>query len=76
MKALTVRDVDEKVYERLRALAKANGRSLQSQVRMILEREVQLAMASDVESGRQWRERLADREWGDIVADVRHERER
>ena len=55
MKALTVRDVDDKVYKHLSALAKANGRSLQSQVRMILEREVQLAMASDVESGRQWR---------------------
>ena len=76
MKALSVRDVDEKVYAHLSALAKANGRSLQSHVRMILEREVRMAMASDVESGRQWRERLAGREWGDVVADIRRERER
>ena len=66
MKTLTIRDVDERVYLRLQEMAKINHRSLQAQVKLILEREVQLTQGSHVHKVQQWRQHLADRPWGDI----------
>ena len=76
MKSLTLRRVDEDVYKSLQDLARANHRSLQEQVKIILEREVRLAGGSHAYKARQLRERLAGRPWGDIAADIREERER
>jgi len=76
MKALTIRDVDEQVYQRLQEMARMNRRSLQAQIKLILEREVQLSQGSHTHQVQEWRQRLADRPWGDIVSDIRRERER
>ncbi len=76
MKALTIRNVDEQVYQRLQEMARVNKRSLQAQIKLILEREVQLAGSSQLHQAQEWRRRLADRPWGNIVDDIRRERER
>ena len=76
MKALTIRDVDDQVYRRLQEIARLNRRSLQAQIKLILEREVQLSQGSHARKVQEWRQRLADRPWGDIVSDIRRERER
>ena len=76
MKALTIRDVDDQVYQRLQEIARLNRRSLQAQIKLILEREVQLSQGSHARKVQEWRQRLADRPWGDIVSDIRRERER
>ena len=76
MKALTIRNVDEQVYQRLQEMARMNHRSLQAQIKLILEREVQLTQGSHIHKIQEWRQRLADRPWGDIVSDIRRERER
>ena len=76
MKDLTIRDVDEQVYQRLQEMARVNRRSLQAQIKLILEREVQLTQGSYIHKVQEWRQRLADRPWGDIVSDIRRERER
>ena len=76
MKALTIRDVDDQVYQRLQEIARLNRRSLQGQIKLILEREVQLSQGSHAHKVQGWRQRLADRAWGDIVSDIRRERER
>ncbi len=76
MKALTIRNVDEQVYQRLQEMARVNKRSLQAQIRLILEREVQLAGGSQLHQAQEWRQRLVDRPWGNIVDDIRRERER
>jgi len=76
VKALTIRDVDERVYQQLQEMARANRRSLQAQIKLILEREVQLTQGSHSHRVQEWRQRLADRPWGDIVSDIRRERER
>ena len=76
MKALTIRDVDDQVYHRLQEMARLNRRSLQAQIKWILEREVRLSQGSQVHKVQEWRQRLADRAWGDIVSDIRRERER
>ena len=76
MKALTIRGVDEQTYRGLREMAKANQRSLQAQVRLILEREVQLVQDSQSHQAEEWRQKLVNRSWGNIVDDIRRERER
>jgi predicted transcriptional regulator len=76
MKALTIRNVDEQVYHRLQEMARMNRRSLQAQIKLILEREVQLTQGSHTHKIQEWRQRLADRPWGNIVSDIRRERER
>ncbi|MFC1526664.1 hypothetical protein ACFL6X_07640 [Candidatus Latescibacterota bacterium] len=76
MKALTIRGVDDRIYQRLQELARLNRRSLQAQIKLILEREVQLCEGSHGHRSQEWRQRLADRTWGCIVDDIRRERER
>lgn len=76
MKALTIRGVDEQTYRGLRKMARANQRSLQAQVKLILEREVQLTQGRQSHQAQEWRQKLADRYWGNIVDDIRRERER
>jgi hypothetical protein len=76
MKSLTVRDVDTATYEGLQNLAKSNRRSMQEQIKLILKREVSLAGGGHLSVGLEWREKLKDRAWGDIPAEIREDRER
>jgi plasmid stability protein len=76
MRVLTERGLDDDVYKALQQLAKTNHRSLQEQVKVILEREIQLLQDSHVQRAQALRKRLASRAWGDTVADIRSERER
>lgn len=76
MKTLTIRTVPDEVYETLKSLANANRRSLQEQVIEVLERETELVRGARSVKARRWRERLAGRKWGDLVADIRSERQR
>ncbi len=76
MKAITIRSVPDEVYSALKQSAKMNRRSLQEQVKSILEREIQLVGKRPLSQARAWRERLQDRNWGDITHDIRRERNR
>lgn len=74
MPALSVRNLSDEVYDRLKKMARRSHRSLQEQVKTILERETLLA--ADAPTTLKWRDQLRGRAWGDIVADVRRERSR
>ena len=76
MKALSIRNLPDDVYEALKALAAANHRSMQEQVRCIVEREARLASGPGLAVARTWRLRLAGRTLGDTVEDVRQDRAR
>jgi hypothetical protein len=76
MKSLTIRGVDTATYQGLRELAKSNRRSMQEQIKLILQREVSLAGGGHVSVAREWREKLKGREWGDIPAQIREDRQR
>jgi plasmid stability protein len=76
MRALSIRNIPPDVYETLQALAAANHRSLQEQVRLLLEREAHMARQGGLAAARAWREKLAGRRFGDTVADVRADRAR
>lgn len=76
MKALSVRNLPDDVYEALRAMAASNHRSIQEQVRCLVEREAKLYTGPGLAAARAWRVRLAGRTLGDTVVDVRQDRAR
>ena len=76
MKALSIRNLPDEVYDALKAMAAANHRSMQEQVRSMIERETRLAASPGLATARAWRLRLAGRELGDTVNDVRQDRAR
>lgn len=76
MKALSIRNLSDEAYEALKTMAAANHRSMQEQVRSMIEREMKLAASPGLAVARAWRLRLAGRELGDTVNDVRQDRAR
>lgn len=76
MRTITVRDVPDPVYTRLKRLAAASRRSLQQQILVILE-GVPAEPADDLlRRASAIRRRLKGRKLGDVVLDLRSERER
>ena len=76
MRQLTVRNIDEFVYRRLRERARANRQSLASEVRAILDQAVLHNRADVARRAAAMRTRLAGRIRGDVTADIRDDRER
>ena len=76
MKAISVRNVPEHIYASLQMMAKKNRRSLQEQIKLILEQEVELANRSFLAGAAEWRKRLQGRSLNDTVAMVRKDRNR
>ena len=76
MKTLTVRKVPDDVYARLTDWAKTNHRSLQEQVRHLLEEEVKLHETGIMEAAANYRTRLEKQQLTDVVEDLRGDRKR
>jgi len=76
MKAISVRNVPDHIYDGLQAMAKINRRSLQEQVKIIFEQEVKLANRSFLTSAAKWRKHLQGRGLSDTVKMMRKDRER
>lgn len=76
MAQVLVRDLDDKVIERLKARAQQHGRSLQVELKTILEQ----AARNDLEAARQAAERLrrklAGRKFSDSAALIAEDRRR
>ncbi len=76
MKMITVRNVPDNLYRAITRLARRNRRSIQQQVLSLLDRARVLEQDSPVVNATKIRERLAGRELGDSVAEIREERRR
>ena len=77
MHILTVRQIPDSLYETLAALARKNRRSLQQQALILLERcRFFETESSPVERARSIRSSLSGLELGNLVQDIRVERER
>lgn len=76
MPSLSLRGLSDQTYEGLRQLALRNHRSMQEQVRLLIEREVRYAQVGAVERARQWRAVLAGRHFSDLAADIQADRNR
>ena len=76
MKAISIRNVPDHIYTSLQTMAKENHRSLQEQIKLILEKEVNLSNRSFLAGAAQWRKRLQERNLTDTVKTVRKDRQR
>ena len=76
MKTLTIRDVPDEVYEAICAQAEAGHRSIQQQVRQILEKEARLRGGGFLQAAEKWRAKFAGRKMGGTVQDIRAGRAR
>jgi len=75
VKALSIRNLPDDVYESLKTMAAVSHRSMQEQVRCMIEREAKLRAGHGLTAAaRTWRMRLAGRTLGDTVEDVRTDR--
>lgn len=76
MPDLLIRNVPERVMERLKQQAERNGRSVQKEALDILESGTQLTMAEWMESTREFHERLkAEGFVGDSTPLIREDRD-
>lgn len=77
MTQMLVRDLSPEVMERLKERARSNGRSLQKEVRAILEGAAEsYTMAEAREVSRSWHQRLAGIEHSDSAELIREDRDR
>jgi len=76
MAQILVRNLDEKLVESLKRRAKMNGRSLQAEVKTILEQAVTLDMASAREVALKIQAMFKGRKMVDSVKLIREDRDR
>jgi plasmid stability protein len=76
MAQVLVRDLDNVVVERLKIRARQHGRSLQGEVKAILEAAAPLSMSEARSLAEEWQRRLGGRIKGDSSELIREDRER
>ena len=76
MPQLLVRNLDEDTIKRLKTLAKQHGRSLQGQVKVILEEAATLPIGEVSSLLEKWQRRLARRRFSDSARIIRKDRGR
>jgi plasmid stability protein len=76
MSQLLIRDLDAKTIERLKARARLNRRSLQGEVRLILEREAAVGREDAWSLARKIRTAFGNRRFGDSATLIREDRDR
>jgi plasmid stability protein len=76
MGSILVRGLDQKTIERLKEHARLNRRSLQQEVKAILERAVEILTMSEAHQlSEQWSRRLGRRAFSDSVRLIREDRD-
>jgi len=76
MAQVLVRDLDPETLEQLKSRAKLHGRSLQGELKVILESAAVFSMQEAREASQRWRQRLAGRVTSDSGDLLREDRER
>lgn len=76
MRSISIRNVPDNIYTALQEIARANHRSLQEQIKCILEQEVRLVKGSPLAAAANWRKRFKGRKFTDTVGMIRQDRER
>lgn len=76
MKSISIRNIPEPVYTALQRMAKQNHRSLQEQVKCILEQEVHLTRGSPLAAAAKWRQKFKQRRFSDTVTMIRRDGQR
>jgi plasmid stability protein len=76
MAQLLVRNLEKETIERLKMRAKQHDRSLQGEVKLILQNAAKLSMAEAANIAKDWQKRLAGRKFTDSAILIREDRDR
>jgi len=76
MAQILVRNIDDAVVERLKARARTNDRSLEAEVRQILEQSAKIDMVQARKEVLEIRARLKGRKFPDVAELIREDQER
>jgi plasmid stability protein len=76
MSQLLVRDLAPETVERLKIQARLHGRSLQGEIKRILEEAIQFSLTEASGTAAQWQRRLAGRVASDSADLLREDRDR
>ena len=76
MPNVLVRDVEEMILQKLKAIAAANGRSLQNELQMMLRSFAESDSLSDEETATKIKDSLRGREFSDSATLLREDRDR
>ena len=76
MPHILVRDLDSDIVERLKSRAKQHGRSLQGEVKAILEETVPMTMSEFRAVSEKWQKRLKGHKFSDSAKLIREDRNR
>ena len=76
MAQLLVRDLEKETIDRLKMRAKQHDRSLQGEVKLILQNAAKLSMTEASSIARDWQKRLAGRKFSDSSFLIREGRGR
>lgn len=76
MKSISVRNVSDDIYLALQEMAEKNRRSLQEQVKHVLESEVRIVQGVALAKAGEWRKKLQGRQFPDVVELIREDRSR
>jgi plasmid stability protein len=76
MAEILVRDLDPEIVARLKARARLHGRSLQKEIKLILEESTPVDIRQAAKLMKLWQERLAGRSFADSAEPLRQDRER
>lgn len=76
MPHILVRDLDPNTIERLKSSAKQHGRSLQGEVKAILEEAAPMTMSEFRASTEKWQKYFKGRKFSDSAKLIREDRER
>ena len=75
MPDILIRGLSQRLLQRLKARAKRNGRSLQSEAKMLLEQAAEPSVSEILKGARSWRKKLG-RRFSSSVELIREDRER
>lgn len=76
MAEILVRDLDPEIVARLKTRARLHGRSLQKEIKLILEESTPVDIRQAAKLMESWQERLAGRSFADSAEQLRQDRER
>jgi hypothetical protein len=76
MSQLLIRNLDEQTIDRLKELAKRHNRSLQGEVKLILEEHAARPFDEPLVIAERWQSYFAGRTFSDSTDQVREDRER
>ena len=76
MASILVRELDTKIVNRLKTIAKRHGRSLQGEIKAILTEAASFLTAEAALISARWRENLSGRNFSDSASLIREDRNR